>query len=72
MTMRAQPRSLPEDPVPPDAPAKLPPDERPTGGPTNPRKPYPVDDPAIGDPDLQPGVEPDVFPGQPANPLPRF
>lgn len=70
--MRAQPRSLPQDPVPGDVPTKLPPDERPVDGPAGPRTPYPVDDPPAGDPDMQPGAEPDVFPGRPDNPLPRF
>jgi hypothetical protein len=46
-----------------------PPDERPRPGPKGPRTPYPVDQPP--DPN-GPGSAPDVFPGKPANPLPKF
>ncbi len=37
--------------------------------PKGPRNPYPVDEPV--DPH-DPGSEPDVLPGKPDNPLPRF
>lgn len=43
------------------------PDRRPEPGPTGPRTPYPVDDPAIADP-ARPGSEPDVVPGRPLDP----
>lgn len=58
-------RPSPDDPVPPDAPATVPPDERPVDGPAGPRTPYPVNDPGIADPDRQPGSAPDVIPGRP-------
>lgn len=44
---------------------------QPDQGPTGPRKPYPVDDPGISDPDL-PGSQPDYLPGGPSNPMPRY
>jgi hypothetical protein len=44
--------------------------ESPTGpDPKGPRNPYPVDEPVDH---RGPGSGPDVFPGQPDNPLPRF
>jgi hypothetical protein len=45
------------------------PGDKPVPGPKGPRTPYPVDEPI--DPH-GPGSEPDVFPGKPDNPMPKF
>jgi hypothetical protein len=37
---------------------------KPKPGAAGPRTPYPVDDPAIADPERQPGSAPDVVPGR--------
>jgi hypothetical protein len=47
------------------------PDGPPDQGPSGPRAPYPVDDPAIQDPN-GPGSEPDYLPGAPGNPNTRY
>jgi hypothetical protein len=45
------------------------PEETPRHGPEGPRRPYPVNDPGIADPDNKPGSEPDYIPPQsPAQP----
>lgn len=52
----------------PDGPGRSVPapdaDAVPTRGPTGPRTPYPVNDPAITEPRRQPGSDPDVIPGR--------
>ena len=55
------------DPTPGDLPPPVPPDDMPDIGPTGPRKPYPVNDPGIGEPG-GPGSETYVFPGAPTDP----
>jgi len=51
--------------------AKTPRKENPAGPePKGPRNPYPVDEP-VTDPH-GPGSEPDILPGKPDNPLPRY
>jgi len=51
-------------------PSPTKPKNEPTGpDPKGPHNPYPVDEPV--DPH-GPGSEPDILPGKPANPLPRF
>jgi hypothetical protein len=57
--------------IPDEVPTVPEPGGQPDQGPSGPRKPYPVDDPGINDPDL-PGSQPDYLPGGPSNPMPRY
>ena len=57
--------------IPSDVPPRPIPDEPPDIGPTEPRTPYPVNDPGVMDP-KGPGSEPDYLPGNPTDPGTRY